>query len=176
MNTKGLTFMMAAIAACVMVMTACSANDNATGRTDLIPDGSDELLSKKVTGGWSEQERREVNDDGTLPEVYDWSLVDGGESNTMEITADSVCYFLANYTYKEGYLAFPSSINEGEGVIYVSGNPRIEVLSVTDAEMVTRESVLRDTKTVYYQILYRRMTDENLRWDWEHYGTNLRVL
>ena len=88
-------------------MTACDVEDNPadSGQNDEIVLPA-EATAKELIGGWSETERRKMNADGSLQDPVDWSMLDGGEANCIEIAADSIYFFLGNYTYKDGYLAY----------------------------------------------------------------------
>lgn len=150
-------------------MTACDVEDNPanSGQSSEIvsPSGT---TAKELIGGWSETERRKMNADGSLQDSVDWSMLDGGEANCIEIAADSIYFFLGNYTYKDGYLAYHYTFDSENLIINMEKHSNVQIIELTDNGMTVHQEG--------YQIIYKRMSDETLKWYREHFSENLQGL
>ena len=159
--------MMATVIIAAVLTTACSVEDNSSNANQsevtVMP-----TAPKQIIGGWSETERRKVNADGSLKAPVDWTMMDGGEAYNIEITADSIYFFLGNYTYTDGYLAYHYTYDAVEQNLHLNGYGTIRILDLSDNSL----KVLQEG----YQIIYKRMSDDSLKWYWEHFSKNLKDL
>ena len=167
---KKKTMMMAAVTmTAIVMMTACDVEDNPanSGQSSEIVSPT-EATAKELIGGWSETERRKMNADGSLQDPVDWSMLDGGEANCIEIAADSIYFFLGNYTYKDGYLAYHYTYDSENLIINMEKHSNVQIIELTGSSMTVHQEG--------YQIIYKRMSDETLKWYREHFSENLQGL
>ena len=163
---KSKILLMAVALIATMVMVACGSDNDA----ETMPQGGTVIDQTKLYGGWCEVERRQVNDDGSLQEPFDWTGFIGIEPEACEIRSDKIYYFLSNYMDIDGYVSYNYTYDKDTQCININKGAKIQVLEVTDNHL---KIVKPDWNNNNYQIIYKRMTDDTLKSYWEDHSVDL---
>ena len=163
---KSKILLMAVALIATMAMVACGSDDDA----EIMPQGGTVIDQTKLYGGWCEVERRQVNDDGSLQDPFDWTEMIGGEPEACEIRPDKIYYFIRNYMDIDGYVSYNYTYDKDTQCINIYKGAKIQVLEVTDNHL---KIVKPDWNNNNYQIIYKRMTDDTLKSYWEDHSVDL---
>ena len=163
---KSKILLMAVALIATMAMVACGSDDDA----ETMPQGGTVIDQAKLLGGWYEVERRQVNDDGSLQDPFDWTEMIGGEPEACEIRPDKIYYFIRNYMDIDGYVSYNYTYDKDTQCINIYKGAKIQVLEVTDNHL---KIVKPDWNNNNYQIIYKRMTDDTLKSYWEDHSVDL---
>jgi len=163
---KSKILLMAVALIATMAMVACGSDDDA----ETMPQGGTVIDQTKLYGGWCEVERRQVNDDGSLQEPFDWTGFIGIEPEACEIRPDKIYYFIRNYMDIDGNVSYNYTYDKDTQCINIYKGAKIQVLEVTDNHL---KIVKPDWNNNNYQIIYKRMTDDTLKSYWEDHSVDL---
>ena len=163
---KSKILLMAVALIATMAMVACGSDDDA----ETMPQEGTVIDQTKLYGGWCEVERRQVNDDGSLQEPFDWTGFIGIEPEACEIRPDKIYYFIRNYMDIDGYVSYNYTYDKDTQCININKGAKIQVLEVTDNHL---KIVKPDWNNNNYQIIYKRMTDDTLKSYWEDHSVDL---
>jgi len=166
MNRTKILLLGVAMMIAAFSLAACGSDDD----TETKPQGGSVIDQAKLLGGWYEVERRQVNDDGSLQEPFDWTGFIGIEPEACEIRSDKIYHFIRNYMDIDGNVSYNYTYDKDTQCINIYKGAKIQVLEVTDNHL---KIVKPDWNNNNYQIIYKRMTDDTLKSYWEDHSLNL---
>ncbi len=125
--------------------------------------------------GWSEVSTHEIYSNGKMEKKEYWSDMIGGSSRTMEVLKDGkLKEYYSFMPGASGYVLRDYSFDEESNRLYIQ-NRYIQVLSASKTQftVIQEYGVRSDGSKVYVYSVFKRMTDEQLKYYHDKYTTDL---